>query len=383
MQSAINLNFIAILQDRLRYPDSLIQVILGPRQVGKTTTTLKMIEDLFPDSSHYVSAEQIFNPSPSWLREQWVYAQGTGKILFIDEIQKIQNWAESVKTLYDESKRKKQQVQCVLLGSSSLQIQKGLTESLTGRFQLLKVHHWNLHESKLGYGLDFETFLKYGGYPGSYRFIGSKDWADYIRNSIIATVIEKDILQYHTVKSPALFKQAFEIITSYPAQEISYTKLLGQLQNKGNVEVIKYYLSLYQGAFLIKILEKFSSKSHLRKASSPKILPLAPCLSYLHVLDSYTPDEQGRVFEALVGSQLIRTDHQVYYWRERNDEVDFVLQAGRKIWAIEVKSGRNKSPRGLERFKSRFPEARLAIVTKELYPQFEADPIDFLERFSA
>jgi len=273
MQKAIYLSFINTLQARLADKDIPIQVILGPRQVGKTTTALKMIDEFYKESSLYVSADQIFNPSTAWLREQWLTAQGEKKILFVDEIQKIENWAEVIKGLYDEAKKTHSPVSCGHWGSTSLQIQKELTESLTGRFQLLRAYHWNVEESESAYGLTLAQFLKFGGYPGSYVFIKSNDWVDYVKNSIISTVIEKDILQYHTVKSPALFKQAFEIITSYPAQEISYTKLLGQLQDKGNVEIIKYYLSLYEGAYLGKVLEKFSNKSHLRKTSATKILP--------------------------------------------------------------------------------------------------------------
>lgn len=196
---------------------------------------------------------------------------------------------------------------------------------------------------------------------------------------LILTVIEKDILQYHTVKSPALFKQAFEIIMSYPAQEISFTKLLGQLQDKGNVELIKYYLSLYEGAFLVKVLEKYSAKKIITKASTPKILPMAPCLYYLEILDEYIAEERGRVFELIVGAQLVRTDESLYYWREGNDEVDFVLKKGRKLYAIEVKSGRKKSEKGLAKFKEKFSEAKLIMITPENYKEFESNPMKFLE----
>jgi uncharacterized protein len=378
MSTSISLNYINELQERLTNGQSLIQVILGPRQVGKTTTVLKLIEEHFKKKAHYMSADVIFNSNILWLREQWQIAETEKKILFIDEIQKVENWAEGIKALYDEAKRKKKTVQCVLLGSSSLAIQKGLTESLTGRFQLIRAHHWNYAESKKGYDLSFEDYLKFGGYPGSYQFINTKDWVDYVRNSIISTVIEKDILQFRSVKSPALFKQAFDILTSYPAQEISFTKLLGQLQERGNVEIIKHYIELYEGAFLIKALEKYSGKPHLRKSSSPKILPLAPCLSYIQLLSPYKPEEEGHIFELLVGAQLVRTMENLYYWREGKHEVDFVLQRGRNLWAIEVKSGRKKNSNGLEQFKARFPNAKLVVITKDNYLRFEKDPLKFL-----
>ncbi len=385
MNKLIKLSFINTLHERLKSKNGLLQVILGPRQVGKTTTVIKFLQDNYKDQSLYYSADAIFNATPEWVLEIWNKALVEEKILVIDEIQKCQNWAEVIKKLYDEAKRKNQLTKVVLLGSSSLEIQKGLTESLTGRFQLLQVAHWNYEESLLGYKLDFETYLKYGGYPGSYQFINKKndkDWINYVKNSIISTVIEKDILQFQNIKNPSLFKQAFEIIMAYPAQEISYTKLLGLLQDKGNVELVKYYLKIYEGAFLVKTLEKYSAKKIKTKASSPKIVPMAPCFYYLNIQDKYSDSERGRVFEALVGSQLIKTGEDVFYWREKNDEVDFILKKGKKIWAIEVKSGYKKNSKGLIAFKNQFKDAKIVYIDLENYFEFEKSPLDFLENNS-
>ncbi len=379
MKMTIYLSYINELKERIDSQSNLVQVVLGPRQVGKTTTVLKLIEDHYRESSHYVSADGVFNAGASWLQEQWMVAQGSGKVLFVDEIHKIENWAEVIKALYDQSIRSKKKVICVLLGSSSLQIQKGLSESLTGRFQIIRAHHWNFAESEEGYGITFEEYLKFGGYPGSYEFIKSKEWFDYVRTSIINTVIEKDILQYHTVKSPALFRQSFEILISYPAQEISFTKLLGQLQDKGNVELVKHYIALFEGAFLIKALEKFSNKKHLRRSSSPKILPLAPCLPFLGIREELDSEQEGRILELIVGAQLVRTGEELYYWREGNAEVDYVLKIGRKVYAVEVKSGRKRSSKGLSVFTSKFPEAKQVIITRDNYKSFESDPIGFIE----
>ena len=378
MSKEIYLNYINKLHSNINAKTGLIQVLLGPRQVGKTTTVLKLLDEHYKDKAHYVSADQVFNSDTSWLRENWQRARSENKMLVVDEIQKCHNWAEAIKSLYDDSKRHKTPVTCVLLGSSSLEIQKGLSESLTGRFQLVQAYHWNFRESVEGYGLSFDTYLHYGGYPGSYQFINSDDWVAYVKNSIVATVVEKDILQYNTVKNPALFKQAFELLISYPAQEISYTKLLGQLQERGNVELVKHYISLYEGAYLIRALEKFSNKATLTKGSSPKIIPLAPCLPYLQSRIPYDKDQRGRIFELLVGIQLVRTDEELYYWRAGTFEVDYVLKQGGHIWAIEVKSNRKKSRKGLDEFKKNFPNSRTCILDIESYSEFEEDPIWFL-----
>jgi predicted AAA+ superfamily ATPase len=381
MKNIIDLDFIDKLDEGMRSKSNLLQVVIGPRQVGKTTTVLKYLNEKQNAKFNFYSADEIFNASANWILEIWSKTRAEKKILVIDEIQKCENWSAVIKKLWDEDKRNKKSFPCILLGSSSLEIQKGLTESLTGRFQLHNAFHWNYKESKKAYGLSFDEYLKHGGYPGSYSFIKKDEWAKYVKQSIVLTVIEKDILQYHNVKSPALFKQAFEIIMSYPAQEISYTKLLGQLQEKGNTDLIKYYLSLYEGAFLVKVLEKYSAKKVLTKSSTPKILPLAPCLYYLEILDEYKAEELGRVFELIVGAQLVRTGHSLFYWREGNDEVDFVLKKGRKLYAIEVKSGRKKSSKGLEKFQSKFPEAKNILITFENYEEFENEPMSFLENY--
>lgn len=379
MKKLINLDFTKKLDESLSTKNGLLQVIIGPRQVGKTTTVLKYLDENHKDNFSFYSADEVFNANAEWILEIWSEARLSKKLLVIDEIQKCENWSAVIKKLWDEDKRNKKTFPVILLGSSSLEIQKGLTESLTGRFQLHRAFHWNYEESRKAYGLTFEDYLKFGGYPGSYSFKDRDEWARYVKQSIVLTVIEKDILQFHTVKSPSLFKQAFEIIMSYPAQEISYTKLLGQLQDKGNTELIKYYLSLYEGAFLVKVLEKYSSKKVLTKSSAPKILPLAPCLYYLEILDDYKSEELGRAFELIVGTQLVRTGESLYYWREGSDEVDFVLKKGRKLYAIEVKSGRKKSAKGLMKFKEKFPEAKLVMITFENYGEFEAGPMSFLE----
>lgn len=378
MKNLIKLPFISNLSDNLKHNSELLQVLLGPRQVGKTTTILDFVGEHFKGSHIYISADSVLNATPEWLREHWDMARRDNKLLVIDEIQKCHNWAEVMKSLWDESKRLKQKSRCVLLGSSSLSIQRGLSESLTGRFQLLTANHWNAAESRQGYGLGFEDYLKFGGYPGSYPFMNGDEWRRYVSTSVISTVIEKDILQYQSVKNPALFKQAFEIIMGYPAMEISYTKLLGQLQNKGNVEIIKHYLNLYQGAYLIKVLEKYSPSRIKLKSSSPKILPLAPCFYYLTHLDRFSPDEKGRVFEALVGAQLARTGEDLFYWREGKHEVDFVVRRGKSVWAIEVKSGRRRATGGLDAFIAKFPGSRGVLITFDDYLSFEADPMRYL-----
>jgi hypothetical protein len=366
------------LQKRLSEKLPLIQVIQGPRQVGKTTSLIQLIDLMKKkDSFHFVSGDSVV--ARFWVQEQWQLAQQAGKILIIDEIQKIPYWSETIKTLWDESKRKKHIVKCILTGSSSMQLQKGLTETLTGRFEILEAFHWNYSFSNQLKKMSLDEYLTYGGYPGSYVFIKDKKrWTDYLTQSIIDTVIGKDILTQATIKNPALFKQAFYILSSFPAQVISYNKLLGQLQDRGNIDLVKYYIELYESAFLIKSIFKFSKNELKKKSSSPKIIVMAPALSSFHRLTSLTAEDQGRLFESHVGAELVRQGFEVYYWTEGDFEVDYIIKYKNKIFAIEVKSDRKRRTSSVEILKKKYPEVVILFITKDNFNKFANDINSFL-----
>ena len=236
-------------------------------------------------------------------------------------------------------------------------------------------------ELQAAFDYDLPRYLAFGGYPGAVALEHDPDrWYSYMKDAIVEAVIGKDILQSHKVANPALFRQAFQILCAYPAQEISYTKLLGQLQDKGNTDLIKHYIDLYGGAFLLHALQKYSPKAWLARSSSPKMLPACPALfsmaAGVNVLQN--AEQRGRAFELAVGAELVQQPGQVFYWRERNDEVDFVYQYRDALYAIEVKSGRKKSAKGLAAFCAQVPQALRVIVTPENFPQFSANPRGFL-----
>lgn len=370
------------LTKRLKEKEPLIQIIMGPRQVGKTTGVLQAMQN-FKASHSYFSMEDSLTSNNQQILENWqkLLIHDKLKILVIDEIQKVDNWAETIKALWDKSKLQKKPIKLVLLGSSSLDLQKGASESLAGRFELIPVYHWSYIESKsLVEKLDLEKYLQYGGYPASYQFLRDpKRLNSYLKNSIVDRVIDKDILYFASVKNPSLFRQAFEILCSYPSQEISYRKLLGQLQDKGNVDLIKYYISLFEGAFLFRTIFKFGSQEFKVKSSSPKIIPMAPCL---YQLFSHAQDKVTFVFESTVGAICAQLTDKLYYWRQDNNEVDFVLVIDGFIYAIEVKSGRKKSLKGLNKFCELYPKAIPVIITKDNYEIFSKDPSRFLKKLS-
>jgi uncharacterized protein len=371
--------FVAELLQRLQGQPRLIQVLTGPRQVGKTTGVRQLMAQCgWP--AHYASADDVLTSDRSWLLQQWQQALllGNDALLVIDEIQKVPNWSETLKALWDQQPAR---LRVLLLGSSALQIHTGVSESLAGRFELLRIHHWTFAQLQAAFGYDLPRYLAFGGYPGAVALEGSPDrWYAYMKDAIVEAVIGKDILQSRTVAKPALFRQAFEILCAYPAQEISYTKLLGQLQDGGNTDLIRHYIELYGAAFLLHALQKYSAKTWLSRSSSPKMLPACPALYSLvaGVSVATNAEQRGRAFELAVGAELMQQPGQLFYWRERNDEVDFVLQYPDRLYAIEVKSGRKKSGRGLEAFCRQAPQALRVIVTPDNFAHFSQDPRAFM-----
>ncbi len=379
----IKLDFYKIISERICEKNPLIQVILGPRQVGKTTTVEQVMDTLRDNIHfHYAAADAVFVSDWSWIERQWrqAEAKGPAAVLILDEIQKVENWSEMIKKLWDEAKRKKQVIKVILLGSSSLDLQKGLSESLTGRFELIRAYHWNFQQSYDAFGYSLDEFLYLGGYPGADQFKNDEQrWLQYMQYAVVETVLERDIAQHRRIARPALFKQVFELLCLHPSMELSLRKIVGQLQNPGSVETVKHYIELLENAFLVKTLQKFSTNSLQKKSSSPKILPLCPALcTFVRQSFEVTQETRGHLFELIVGLDLLRLPGELYYWREDQDEVDYIVKKGKDLFAIEVKSGRKKSLHGLSQFKSYFPRAKTAVINPENYLQFSKNPGNFL-----
>lgn len=358
----ITLPFVDVLKQRLKEPNLLMQFVSGPRQVGKTTGVQSLLAG-YTGKKHHLIVEDEPTRSPEWLKEQWWYATSLGEdtLLVLDEIQKVPQWSETLKYLWDESKRRQQTLKCIFLGSSSLDLSRGTKESLAGRFELIQVPHWNFELSKqLHSDFELKEFIYKGGYPGSYGFLHDDSrWRQYLKTAIVESVLERDIFQANTIKKPALFRQLVELLAAYPAQVISYTKLLGQLQESGNVDIIKHYLELLKSSYLFYPLEKYSPKKVLQKASSPKIIPMCPAL-----IETLAPEvTYGRRFEAYVGSQLLNLPGHLYYWQEGPYEVDFIYKNEfGKYFAMEVKSGKKKHSASLAVLLKKNPQLTPIII---------------------
>lgn len=366
------------LKNRINEPRKFFQVIAGPRQVGKTTLILQLLDET-TIPYHFASADNVPNTNPIWIEQQWEIAriklkssEANSFLLVIDEIQKINNWSEVVKAQWEKDTREKNNIKLVLLGSSQLLLQKGLTESLTGRFELILMNHWSFSEMKEAFGLNEEKFIWFGSYPGAVDLMNDeKRWKDYVKNSLIETTISKDILMMNRVDKPALLKNLFELGSSYSGQILSFNKILGQLQDAGNTTTLSHYLGLLTSANLLTGLEKFSENKIRQRSSSPKFqvfnTALISAQSQLTFNEAITkPNLWGRIVESAIGAHLINfalsENFNVFYWRHRNDEIDFVIKHKNDVIAIEIKSGRNKLSTGVEAFRKMFNPKKVLLV---------------------
>ena len=367
------------LARRLKEPRRFIQVVSGARQVGKTTLALQVAERS-KLSYHFASADEPTLRGAGWVESQWeearLLADSTkrkGALLVLDEVHKVPHWAETVKHLWDEDTRKKILVKTVLLGSAPLLIGRGLTESLAGRFEILHMPHWSFPEMRTAFGWNLQQYLFYGAYPGAAPLIKQPfRWSRYIIDSLIETTVARDVLLLSRVDKPALLRRLFELGCAYSGQILSYTKMTGQLQDAGNTTTLAHYLDLLAGAGVLTGLPKYAGDTARRQRSSPKFqvfnTALITAQSGMTQAEAFADREfWGRLTESAIGAYLLNAsvggECELFYWRERNREVDFVVRRGKKLMAIEVKSGRTTSSLpGMESFAKSFKPDRLLIV---------------------
>lgn len=382
----------AELARRLTEPRRFLQVVAGPRQVGKSTLVQQVLEDLDVESRYSTADEPTLRDS-QWIVQQWEAARFAareagerGAVLVLDEIQKIPGWSETVKRLWDEDTRRRVPLRVVVLGSAPLLIARGMSESLAGRFELLRLTHWTFAEMREAFGFDLDEYIFYGGYPGAAPLVREPTrWARYVVDSLIETSISRDVLLLTRVDKPALLRRLFELACRYSGQILSYTKMLGQLQDAGNTVTLAHYLDLLAGAGMVTGLQKFANDAARRRASSPKLQVLNTALMTSTMgltLSEARADRElwGRLVESAVGAHLANAaaagECELYYWRERNHEVDFVARAGRSLVAIEVKSGRQREmPSGMAAFAAAFKPQRTLLVGAD-----GIDVADFLSK---
>jgi predicted AAA+ superfamily ATPase len=375
--------FNTIIQ-RITEPRKFIQVLAGPRQTGKTTLARQtMAECGIP--ARYASADEPTLRDRTWLEQEWDGARllardnPGGALLIVDEIQKVANWSDAVKLLWDADTHAGTSLKVMLLGSSPLLIQRGLTESLAGRFEIVVVPHWTFGEMREAFGWDVEQFVFHGAYPGAAELIPDLErWRRYIVDALIETSVSRDILLLTRIDKPALLRRLFHLACVYSGQVLSYQKMLGQLTDAGNTVTLAHYLDLLGGAGMVTGLPKFSNRVVRQRGSSPKLQVLNNALisaqnSRGFVEARQEGDHWGRLVESCVGAHLVNTtlgtSIELSYWRERNHEVDFVLRQDQNVVAIEVKSGRRRdSLPGMEVFARQFKPRRQLLVGAQGIP---------------
>lgn len=382
----------AVLARRLGEPRRFMQVVAGPRQVGKTTL-VQQVTEAAGIPVVYASADEPTLRGPGWIAQQWdagrLVTGRHGAILVLDEVQKAVGWAESVKRLWDEDTRKKHVLKVVLLGSAPLLIQRGLSENLAGRFEIIHLPHWSLNEMRAAFDFSIEQYLFYGGYPGAAPLISDYGrWMRYVRDALIETTISRDVLLLTRVDKPALLRRLFDLGCHYSGQVLSYTKMLGQLQDAGNTTTLAHYLHLLGAAGMLVGLPKYAVQKVRIRGSSPKLQVLNTALMTAQA--GVAPKEAradsqfwGRLLESAVGAHLANAGAmgscEVFYWRERNREVDFVVKAGRMLTAIEVKSGRRRDALpGIGAFAQAFKPKRTLLVGGDGIPpeEFLLEPVE-------
>lgn len=374
-----------MLKSRILEPRRYIQVIAGPRQVGKSTLVLQVLEQISIAHS-FESADAVEPKDNNWIHRIWESARATMALqqeeeylLVIDEVQKIDNWSELVKREWDFDTRNRINLKLVLLGSSRLLLKKGLTESLAGRYELIRMPHWSFAEMRDAFGFTLDEYIYYGGYPGAAQLIQEeRRWRKYIKDSLVAPAIEKDVIMTSNIYKPALMKQLFELGCSYSAEILSLTKLMGQLQDAGNVTTLASYLKILDECALLTALYKYANDEARKRGSVPKYQVYNNALMTAYVGHGFAIDRVdtrawGRWVESAVGAHLMsmaeELNYDVYYWREPSKgkdetdrEVDFIISYGGELTAIEVKSGRRGMNSGLPAFTNAFHPKRSLVV---------------------
>lgn len=366
------------IENRILASRKFIQIISGPRQVGKTTLIRQLLETIRIPST-YISGDAFEGDGQLWLEKTWNAARmkcigekEREHILAIDEIQKIPGWSLTVKKLWDEDTFTGKRIKVIISGSSSLLLQKGLNESLAGRFEMNYMNHWSFSEMREAFGWTIEEYIWFGGYPGSEGLIKDEPrWKKYISDSLVETSISKDILMLTRVDKPSLMRRLYDLGCFYSGQILSYTKMLGQLQDAGNTVTLAHYLGLLDSAGLLAGIEKYSGSIIRQRASSPKFVARNTALLSSRTQETLRqvlakPEKWGRFVESAVGAHIINNSEKghyaLYYWRQGNDEVDYVLRKEDKVISLEVKSGHSAKRSGMDAFSRIYKPDKVFLV---------------------
>lgn len=368
-----------LLLQRLAEPaPSRIQLLAGPRQVGKTTLLLELAEKL-GSVAIYVAADGPEASLPGFWERLWARAESCAKadgraVVLLDEAHVLHDWATRLKGEWDRLRRRRLAVQIVATGSSALHLGLGSRESLAGRFERIVLSHWSAASLVDVFHVDpgdaAEMLVRMGAYPGAFAYRDDLDrWAAYVRDAILEPAIGRDLLALAPVRKPALLRQVFAVCASSPAQIVSLQKIQGQLQDPGAIETVAHYLALLEEAFLVAPLVKHSLKTARRRAAPPKLVTLSNAfLAITHPHGMPDREREPARFGMWVENACLafawNAGQRVSYWREEPFEVDAVIEGNWGKWAVEIKTGA-VSPadlRGLTEFTRRYTDYRPLVL---------------------
>jgi len=374
------------LLTRLQEPRMFIQVITGPRQVGKTTIALSLKKEL-NEYTEYYSADDVLGNTSNWIDRIWESLRIKMKldkiskaVLILDEVQKINNWSAIVKKHWDHDSNEGINIIPVLLGSPRLLLMDGLSESLLGRYEVSHAGHWSFDEMSKAFGYTPDEFMWFGGYPGSAKIKHDEiRFKEYIINSIIEPTLTRDILLTTKIDKPALLRQLFEVGVECSTCILSYNKLIGQLQDAGNTTTLAKYIGLLNQAGLLTGLNKYLGTSITTKGTIPRFQVHNSAIYTAYKRDTFietysNPIKWGHITENAVGVYLIdqiknNTKASLFYWREKDVEIDYVVLYGDQVIGLEVKSGNEGIPeKAVKLFKQRYPESKLILIGKHGIP---------------
>ena len=368
-----------LLGERLREPaPGRIQLLTGPRQVGKTTLLLELARQ-FGEAAVYMAGDEPDAALPGFWERCWTETEARAQrgtaVLLLDEIHHLPDWAARLKGQWDRLRRQHLPLHVVATGSSALRVATGSRESLAGRFERMTLSHWpaaalgsTFHLSEHSAAL---SLVQFGSYPGTMELKSDPArWRAYLRDAIIEPAIGRDVLSLGAIRRPALLRQVFAIATASPAQVVSLQKLQGQLQDKGALETVAHYLAMLQEAYLVSPLERFSTRAHRRRSAPPKLLTLNNALlSAMHPDGPPDPAKEPQRFGAWVENAClafaVNQGQRVMYWREEPLEIDAVFEGSWGNWAVEVKTGSFDvhSLKGLLEFCRRNPKFTPLVIT--------------------
>jgi predicted AAA+ superfamily ATPase len=401
------------LDARLVEAPQRLQILAGPRQVGKTTLIQQVLAERPTASCYFVAAdnpaqseaaaagrlhqdqaaaESGLTPIVGWVQNHWQLAERLASawdqskhpaaenlpfVLVFDEIQHVTQWSSQIKGLWDGARQRGVRMHVVLLGSAPLLVQHGLNESLTGRYELLRVGHWSFSEMNDAFGFTLDQFIHFGGYPGSAALIGDeKRWRDYVRDALIEPSIEKDVLAMARVDSPAMLRRLFELGSDYSAQIVALNNVSRTL-GQGHTLTLAHHLTLLGQAGLLAGLQKYAGQAIRRRGSPPKFQVHNNALmtaGATYGFEDARADRSywGRLAESAVGAHLVNSadsETRIHYWREGDIEVDFVVECRGRLAAIEVKTGTGVTRhKGLDEFCRRYPDTRPWIAGSDELP---------------